>query len=431
MTRILRFDSVGGASGDMILGSLAALGADTDSIAETLSSMIPEPVRFRTETVRSHGVEGVRLTVEIGLTDAVHHEEVHHDTVHHDSEQHHHCHAHHHRSYADIRKMITEARLPETARQLSLSVFAALAEAEGAVHGVPADEVRFHEVGAVDSIADIVGSALAYEQLGLDGVSISPLPLGSGQVCCAHGVYPIPAPAVAELVRRFELPVVPGGPSVEALTPTGAAILAVWPKAPVTSASVLVDSGQSIGHAEMSDRPNLLRASIYEVLASSERLNTVDGALSIENLIKYECNLDDLTGEILASAAEDAFESGALDVWTVPIFMKKGRPGHLFGVLCEKKTSAAVLESIFRHTGTLGVREETVRRHALDRSFTTVETDFGPVRIKTGSRWGETLVAAPEYDDVRQRARERNVSAARVYRAALCAYAQLESERKK
>ena len=326
---------------------------------------------------------------------------------------------------ADIRRMIENGPLPDGVKQDTLSIFTALAEAEGAIHGAAPEEVRFHEVGATDSIIDILGAVLAFHQLKIDGIAVSPLPVGFGQVVCAHGVYPIPAPATAAILERFALPVASGGEPCEMLTPTGAAILAVTKKFPETPDTklTLVKTAHSFGHHAMSGRPNLLRASLWES-ADSEAASPSSGEI-IETLFRLECNLDDASGERLAAASAAFFDAGALDVWMIPIGMKKGRWGTLLGVLVRPEEREKLRTEIFRQTGTFGIREEKITRYALARRFETVTTPFGPIRIKIGTRFGETVAFAPEFEDCRAAAERAQTTVHHVFQAALFAYQQL------
>lgn len=465
--RIIRFDSVGGASGDMILGALIGLGADPAVLERELRSFIPEPFHFETQTKQSHAISGITLSVEIeapsddsgpenGDSPSGHDHSRHfgHDHCHdsrHDPRHHHdddgvdnahdvehrpdegnsgdhpHSHSgHSHRSFADIRRMIEKSSLSEGVKTDSVAIFAALAQAEGAIHSKNPDEVTFHEVGATDSIVDIVGTVLAFHWLNIDGISVSPIPIGSGSVRCAHGVYPIPAPATLALIKEFSLPVSLDGEECEMLTPTGALLLGFWKKVLPESFSdaVIVKTVHSLGHHEMKFRPNLLRATLYETSDNAPAAEADSGGANgekSETLICFEANIDDASGEILGAAVRKIFDVGALDVWLTPIIMKKGRPGHLLGVLTPPENRETVLEEIFRQTGTFGVREEKIVRHALARRWETVETEFGPVRVKIGSRNGVDLHFAPEFDDCQKRAEKSGASASEVYRGAVYA----------
>ncbi|MCR5164492.1 MAG: nickel pincer cofactor biosynthesis protein LarC [Thermoguttaceae bacterium] len=427
--KILRFDSVGGGSGDMILNALIEFcemnGIPQTAIEEPLHQLVPDHFHLRRSEKGSHGMSGKTLVVDLHEH---HHEEEHHhhhheeEHHHHDHEEHHHHHDHAHRSWADIRAMIEGSALPAAAKNLSLEVFRTLAEAEGKVHGKPADEVHFHEVGAVDSIIDICGCCLAFTLLGVDGISLSPLPVGIGTVRCAHGVYPLPAPATQELLSRFSLAVSADNEPCEMLTPTAAALFAVWKKAEIRGNAVIRASFNSFGHREMESRPNVLRVTLYESENGSEPAAEAVKPYQTEQLIQFEANLDDVTGEQLGAAMASFFECGALDVWFTPMTMKKQRPAVQLGVLARPEAREALLKSIFTETGTFGVREFAVTRYSLERRWETVETKFGPIRVKIGTFGGSDVQFAPEFEDCQAAAQKGSVPVSEVFREALACW---------
>ena len=318
--------------------------------------------------------------------------------------------------------MIEGSALPAAAKTLSLEVFRTLAEAEGKVHGKPADEVHFHEVGAVDSIIDICGCCLAFTLLGVDGISLSPLPVGIGTVRCAHGVYPLPAPATQELLSRFSLAVSSDNEPCEMLTPTAAALFAVWKKAEIKGNAVIRATFNSFGHREMESRPNVLRVTLYESENGSEPAAEAVKPYQTEQLIQFEANLDDVTGEQLGAAMASFFERGALDVWFTPMTMKKQRPAVQLGVLARPEDREALLKSIFTETGTFGVREFAVTRYSLERRWETVETKFGPIRVKIGTFGGSDVQFAPEFEDCQAAAQKAAVPVSEVFREALACW---------
>lgn len=401
--KILRWDSVGGASGDMILNALLSLcqktGIPQEAIEEPLHELIPEPFSFHWETESSHGMSGKVLRVEIPHS--------------HGGEHHHHHSHHHHRTFADIRKMIEESRLSPRVQELSIAVFSALAQAEGKVHGMPPEKVHFHEVGATDSLVDMVGACLAYDLLGVEGISLSPLPVGSGMVHCAHGTYPLPAPATALLLETYQLPVSLDHEEGEMLTPTAAALLAVWPRVEISTGMRVAASTNAFGHRKMVSRPNLLRATLYEPFASPISEETT------ETLYQLECNLDDVSGEQLAAAMDALFAAGARDVWFSPLTMKKQRPGVLLGVLTDAEHRQKMLDTLFRHSGTFGVREIPVLRHALERRWEDVNTPWGKIRVKIGTWQGENLRFTPEFEDCQKIALQENLPWEKVAREAM------------
>ena len=309
--------------------------------------------------------------------------------------------------------MIAESRLPEGVKKRALAIFARLAEAEAEVHGMAPADVAFHEVGAVDSIVDIVGVAIGLEALGITRLTCSPLPLGRGFVTCQHGRIPIPAPATLELLRG--LPIESSDLKFELVTPTGAAIVAALVDDFCTLPSFRLQRvGYGAGTRRLPDRPNMLRVLLGEVEKKT------DG----EPLLQVEVNLDDLSPEILAYAMEKLLAEGARDVWVTPVQMKKGRSGHCLGLLCTRPQLAFVQEILFRETSTLGFRYFPVSRHVMTRQTTEIETSFGLISIKTGDYNGETVLFAPEFEDCRAAAEKYGVPLKEVYTAALSSYQQ-------
>ena len=388
--RVLQFQSVGGASGDMILAAFASLGVDLSVVEAALRSLTPEGVRLRVEEAGSHGLHGVRVVVEAPDPDASD------------------CGHLPHRHLSDIAEIIGRAALSERVRAMSLRVFERIAEAEAEVHGTTVERIHFHEVGALDSIADIVGGCLALEILEVDRVVVSPLPLGCGTVECAHGTYPTPAPATTLLLRGF--PVSPTDEPFELVTPTGAALLTTWASGEaVPAGSRITAVGHGFGHRTLQSRPNLLRATLYETAA---------GVSAGEDCLVLECQVDDTQPELVGNLMDRLLEAGALDVFTTPVQMKKQRPGVLITVLCEDGVREAMLDLLFRESTTFGVREYHTRRTMLERRSLTVETVFGPVRVKVGAWRGEDLTLSPELEDCRKLAAERGAAVRAVYEAA-------------
>ncbi len=375
--RVLHYDCFAGISGDMNLGALMDLGADREVLRSQLAALgLPGwSLSFRYDT--RGGIRGTRADVAC--------------------EEEPHAHAHAHRSLADIRTLIMGARLSERVKRDAIAVFQALAEAEGRVHGKPADEVHFHEVGAVDSIVDIVGAAVCLEYLRIDKITASPVELGGGTVRCQHGVLPVPAPATALLAEKFPSKI--GGAPHECTTPTGAAILAALGSdfgAPVEGK--ILASGIGIGQRDCPELPNVLRVMLYETQEPA------DGTQE-QTLCETAANIDDMTGEQLAALAEMLFAAGALDVWQEPIFMKKGRAGCKVCALCAPETLDKVRACFFTHSTSLGVRTAAVSRRALARETFERETPLGKVRFKRAV-FGNTEHVKPEADDCLRIARE-------------------------
>lgn len=395
--KIIRFDSVGGASGDMILGALIGLGVDVRELNTELKSLIPDKFLIKSKPWQSHGINnGIQVEVEI-------HEHHHH---HHDHHGHHHNHG---RNFNDIKTLIENSGLALEVKAMSLKVFGALAEAEGKVHGKPAGEVHFHEVGAVDSIVDIVGCCLAFNKLGAEAISVSPLPTGTGTFKCQHGTYPLPAPATLEMLK-CGLQSAPTDEPFELLTPTGAALLAILPKAKIPTDALIIKSSDSFGHRELNNRPNLLRASLYENTEVNE------GKCK---LVVLETNIDDSTPEVIGYAFNKLLKAGALDVWTQAISMKKQRSGILLTVLCNQNLKTELLELILTETSSFGVREYEVTRHCMQHRFEEKETPYGKVRIKVASYKGKDLTRSPEFKDCAALAEKHNVPLKEVMQKAI------------
>jgi uncharacterized protein (TIGR00299 family) protein len=378
----LYLDCIGGVAGDMLLASLIDAGAALDAVRSGL------PIRgldLRTERVERQGLSALALTV-------------------HSSED------HAHRTWRDVRSLVDSGSMPDRARQRAHAAFALLAEAEGRVHGVSPDQVTFHEVGALDAIADICGVALALEELGIDDVVCSPLPLGRGLARGSHGLLPLPAPATVELLRGAK---VYGVDAVgETVTPTGAALVAslatsFGPSPPMT----LVASGFGAGSWDPDHVPNVVRSLIG---APAPSLPRQDGPLILET------NLDDLQPEFVPDVLDACLAAGAADVWTTPALMKHGRPGLTLAALVHAEDERTVAETILRHTTTLGIRvRRTEHRWALDRELRTVVLDELPINVKVGLLDDEVVNIKPEHRDCVRVARLLGRSVKSVWAAAL------------
>ena len=428
MSRYLRFDSVGGASGDMLLSALVSLGADAQAIEQQINAFLPQKIHFHCEPASASGLHGIRVTVHAehaGAHDVSVWPDAHH---HHHAEEHshphdaapahvhghdHHAHAPHthvHRGLNEIAALLDGAALTPATRTLALRVFRTLAEAEAKIHNKTVETVHFHEVGAWDSIADIVGCCIALEQLDVQGVSCGPLPAGIGTIHCAHGEMPNPAPATQELLAGMQ--VVQTDEPFELVTPTGAALLRVWTQtlAPVPAVTSILKNGFGFGMRQFAHRPNVLRATLSEAVSC---------ASTTETLTVLETNLDDCSAEIVAHVAQTVLQQGALDVWQVPIVMKKGRAGILLSVLCDSDKAAALRQTLFEGTTTFGIRSYAVEREALAREMQTVQTHYGEIPVKIGSYQGRVVTRAPEYEACAAAARQHNVSIRSVYEAVM------------
>ncbi len=389
--KTLHFESIGGASGDMILGALIGLGVSVDELNEELKSLNVDPFEIVADAVVEQGMSGIRAKVKL-----------------HEHHRHDHDHGHHHgRHLSAILKLIEESALPDKVKTNASKVFQQIGEAEASIHGVDIEKIHFHEVGAMDSIVDIVGCCLALYKLDVDRVSIRSLPQGHGTIECAHGTYPNPAPATLRLLEGF--PVQDVDEPFELVTPTGAALISAWRTAESPGIGCrAIKTAYSVGHRKLNDRPNLLRATLYEAAEDQ----TADECLVLE------CNLDDTTPELVGCLFDQLLEAGALDVFTTPVFMKKQRQGTLLTALCLPADRGKMLDLIFRESTTFGIREQLSKRTVLERSFKTVETPYGEVRIKIGRRNGVVVTASPEIEDCRTLAKENGIAVKDVYEAA-------------
>jgi pyridinium-3,5-bisthiocarboxylic acid mononucleotide nickel chelatase len=412
----LHFDCPSGAAGDMTLGALFDMGVPVEAVRAALAKL---PVDGYTLDVRKgtrRGLAGTDVRVLIETHDD-HHDDHHDDDHHHEGDAHGrhgrmHDKGHAHRHYADIRKML--ALLDGETRRLAEDIFQRVAVAEAKLHATTVDDVAFHEVGAIDSIVDIVGTAAAIAWLAPASVSATPPALGHGTIKVAHGTLPIPAPATLEICRAAGMPTIDGDAEAELLTPTGAAILASivtsWgPMPPVTVRGV----GYGAGDNELPDRPNLLRA-VAGTPVSAHATET--------SLLQLEANLDDMSPELCEHVAERLFAAGAVDVWWTPALMKKSRPAFVLGALVPPARRDEAAEVILLETTSLGVRWSAVERRVLERRSETVQTPHGPVSVKLGLLAGRVVNVAPEYESCRVIARDRGVPLKDVYRAALAAF---------
>ncbi len=396
--KTLYFDCSMGAAGDMLTAALLELLPDPAAFVERLNALRIPGVEYRAEPSEKCGIRGTRVSVLVhGREEGEEHP---HD--HTPEHAHGHGHGHSHSGLHGIRHLVRDhLDLPEAVREDVLAVYGLLAAAESKVHGVPVEEIHFHEVGSLDAVADVAAVCLLMRELAPERVLASPIHVGSGQVRCAHGLLPVPAPATAELLR--EIPIYGGELRGELCTPTGAALLRHFVTAFGPMPAMRVHAlGYGMGKKDF-PAANCVRALLGE---TEERPEEAGGA---DEVLELRCNLDDVTGEALGFAAERLLEAGALDVWTQAVGMKKSRPGTLLCVLCRPEERETLLDLLFLHTGTLGVREARLRRTVLDRRIETVETPFGPVRRKLAEGRGVTR-GKYEYEDLARIAAERGLS---------------------
>jgi uncharacterized protein (TIGR00299 family) protein len=404
--KTLHFDCFAGISGDMALGAFVDLGVDPEELRSGLAGLGLSG--WKLDFVRDErcGITGVHAIVDLSGGDHGAAQGEHGD--HHHGDHHHH---HHHSSWKDIRELIKKAAISGGAKDRALDIFGRIAEAEAHVHGVPVDDVAFHEVGAMDSIIDIVGAAICLELLKPERITCGEIELGGGMVKCAHGILPVPAPATKLLLRG--LPVRTGGFNKEMTTPTGAAILAScvdeFITAPVSFREI--KTGYGIGTRKM-DKPNVLQLSWRETEDKPEARAGNEKLWLREELLLLEANIDDMTGEALGFLMERFFDAGALDLVFTPVTMKKSRPGVTVSVLCRREQAGTLGELFFRHSTTIGFRETPVNRFSLERTIKTLKGDFGEARekIATINGGGGKTKSKIEYEDRARLAREEGIS---------------------
>jgi pyridinium-3,5-bisthiocarboxylic acid mononucleotide nickel chelatase len=378
--KILYYDCFSGISGDMNLGAMIDLGISKDSLIAELKKLNLDGWELNVAKDQRHGITGTKVTVRQTR------------------------HEHAHRHLSDIEQIIDESGLDDQTKTLSKKIFMKIAEAEAKVHGIPVDHVHFHEVGAVDSIIDVVGAAICYIALGVDGVHVSEIELGSGFVNCDHGRLPVPAPATAEIIKG--LPVKQGGVNFEATTPTGAAILATLCTTSGKSFRMnTLKTAYGIGHKENQDVPNVLRVFLGESEPEEKG----------HEAILLECNIDDMNPEFFEYITEKLFRSGAADVYLSNIIMKKGRPGVILNVICETGSEGIIKEIIFHETTSLGIRTFPFRKDTLVRVLETIDTEFGKVNIKRSFLGEKEVSSKPEYDDCRRIATDEGIPIKEVY----------------
>ena len=376
--RTIYLDCGMGAAGDMLTAALLELMPNQDAFVEELNGLGIPGIRFTAEKCEKCGIFGTHMKVTVlGEEEDDHH--------------------HHHGHLADIRGIVSGLPLPTTVKLDILAVYEEIAQAESHVHGVPVEHIHFHEVGTMDAIADVTAVCLLLHRLAPDKIIASPVHVGSGQVRCAHGILPVPAPATAYLLRG--IPIYGGSIDGELCTPTGAALLkhfaTEFGQMPVMKVQAI---GYGMGRKDF-PRANCVRALLGETEAP------------IDAIVELRCNVDDMTGEAIGFALEQLLGSGALDAFTVPVGMKKSRPGVLITVLCREEKKEAMVHLLLKHTTTLGVREFPCRRYALSRTMEVVNTPFGPVRKKVSSGYGVRREKL-EYDDLAKIAKEQHISLA-------------------
>jgi uncharacterized protein (TIGR00299 family) protein len=454
-TNTLFLDIFSGISGDMFIGALLDLGVDAHELEHELEKLKLDGYHLHVLRAQKAAIEGVKFDVHLahehshehthedGVTHTHSHSHEDHDHAHehehhhhHEEDEHHHHHeddqdAHQHghshhqhegerelshgRNFSEIKKLISSSGLSDWVKTKSIAVFHRIAVAEGKTHGFPPEQVHFHEVGAVDSIVDIVGACIGVELLGKPRVLASPIVEGTGWINCAHGRFPIPAPATLAILGQRGVPVSQCDEPHELVTPTGAALLAEFVEEFGPMRNLVAEKiGFGLGARDNKTRPNVLRAILGRTAGSKGEHDWESDTIAV-----LETNLDDINPEILGNFVEQALSAGALDVFHTPVQMKKNRPGVLLTVLCAEADGDKFTEMILCETSSFGVRRHNAERRKLAREFTSVKTTFGEISIKLGKLDGNIIQAAPEYESCKKLARQAKVPLKSVYEAAV------------
>ncbi len=379
---IAYFDCFSGISGDMTLGALIDLGVPADWLKDNLLELPLNGFDLSVSTVHRHGVHAKYVQVEVPEHD-------------------------HSRHYSDIITLVDKSSLPDSVKERSLDIFDRIASAESHIHGCPKDEVHFHEVGAVDAIVDIVGTALCVDYLKIDRVISSQIPLGKGFVSCQHGKLPVPAPATVEILKG--IPVYGSDIPHELVTPTGAAIITSLAKSFESIPGMEIEAvGYGAGSRDLEQRPNLLRVMIGKT-------RELQRGVQNDRLLIVETCIDDMNPEVFGFLMERLFEDGALDVYWIPVFMKKNRPGTMVQVLCRMDQKETIANRIFKETTSIGVRYYEAFRSFLSREQVEIETAFGPVAVKKVKNPDGSIRVVPEYEACKRIALDKNLPLRSVY----------------
>lgn len=395
--KTLYIDCGMGAAGDMLTASLLEHFPQPEEIIEELNTLGIPHVEFSTEKVTKCGILGTHISVKIhGEKEGVH--ETEHETAR-DEARHEHSHHHTHSTLHDIEHILSHMHISDKIRNDVLAVYTLIADAESKAHGVPVSEIHFHEVGNLDAIADITAVCILMDRLAPNKVMASPIHVGSGHVHCAHGILPVPAPATAHILQGC--PIYGGKIKGELCTPTGAALLKYFVNSFGDMPAMSISSiGYGMGRKDF-EAANCVRTMLGETTDSRD--------------VMYElnCNVDDMTAEEIGFALECCFKAGAVEAFTIPVNMKKSRPGTLIRVICSEALKETLIYTIFKHTSTAGIRETKVERSVLERTFTEVETPYGTIRRKDYSGYG-VVRSKYEYEDLSRIAKEHQISIAQL-----------------
>ena len=424
MGNTLYLECYSGISGDMTVAALLDLGADRDILENTLKSLPLTGYRTEITKVKKSGIEACDFHVILDKEHENHDHDMEYlhghshcknenhsqEHIHEESSHKEHSHDHLHRGIKEIKEIINAGNLTERARNLAIKIFSILAEAEAAAHNVPVKEVHFHEVGAVDSIVDIVAAAVCFDNLNITEVIIPELWEGRGTVRCQHGILPVPVPAVLNVVAQNGLKIKVTDVKGELVTPTGAAIAAaVRTKERLPERFSVIKTGIGAGKREY-DCPGILRAMVIEEEAEQEK--------NEDTICKLEANIDDCTGEALGYAMKLLMEAGARDVYYVPVFMKKNRPAWILSALCKEEDRENLEQIIFRETTTIGIRRTAMKRTVLERELRKIDTSFGKVLVKI-CRDGNAVYFYPEYESLAELCKKTGISYQEAYEIAV------------
>jgi len=417
--KTLYLDIFSGIAGDMFIAALLDLGVDLHELEHALKKLTVDGYHLHVSRQQKNSISGIKFDVH--LDESHSHEGEHaHPHKHEHAHEYGHQHTHSHdknRDFLQIKELIQRSELSEWVKQKSISVFQRIAVAEGRIHGVPPDEVHFHEVGAVDSIVDIVGAAIALELLGKPRVLASPVIEGTGWINCAHGRFPVPSPATLAILGERGIAITQCDEPHELVTPTGAALLAEFVETFGPMENVVAEKiGFGLGTRENKTRPNVLRA-LLGLRSAAPPASSRDW--ETDRVAVIETNLDDCTGEILGHFMESALAAGALDVYYTPVQMKKNRPGIQLTVLCEETDADKFHELILRETTAFGARQTVAERRKLRREIAQISTHFGSVEVKVGQLDGKVIQNAPEYESAKKIAAQTGQPVKQVYEAAL------------
>jgi uncharacterized protein (TIGR00299 family) protein len=414
--KILYLDLFSGIAGDMFIAALLDLGVDARQLERELKKLKLDGYHLHISRQQKSAIVGVKFDVHLAPEpDHEHahdHGHQHHDHSHDDS-----------RNFSEIKQLISRSKLSAWVKQKSIAVFQRIAEAEGKIHGLPPSEVHFHEVGAVDSIVDIVGAAIALELLGKPRVFASSVVEGTGWIRCAHGRFPVPAPATLAILGARGIGLTQCEEPHELVTPTGAALLAEFVERFGAMENLIADKiGFGLGTRDNKTRPNVLRAVLGKGIKKTSNIqhrtsNIQSHDWETDRVAVLETNLDDCTGEILGHFVETALAAGALDVFHTPVQMKKNRPGVLLTVLCAETEADKFSELMLRETTAFGVRKTIAERRKLRREFVEVKTAFGEVTVKIGRLGGKVVQAAPEFESAKKLAAQKKVPLKQIYEA--------------